>query len=199
MEIETESTQAQVETQIKNMATSAFANHLIKGEASNTWLCHRSDSVKYSFRVVFIPNYVLLCGDIAPQMFFCRSADSLGWLLSSASNAEALFEAPQIDQKCFYVTDALLVCEEQEKEEIKLENPERAQCWKSLKLKFFHGLTQGEDPMDAWICAAHAVFHEAKDDVGVGPGSDMLWQQQALFTFVRLYQQKQREIPVSRL
>lgn len=199
MEIELESTKAQVERQIKSMADPAYANHLLLREDGKAWLCERANSIKYSFRVIFCPKYVFLCGDISPQILYCRNADSLQWLLSSIDDMEQLFANSQIKQEVFYVKDAIETCHREISSAEEEERMDDMRNWVSLSTKFRHSLTQGEDPRESWLCSSHDVFHQPKINVGVGYGADILWQWYALSTFARLYNKKQAEIPVSRL
>jgi hypothetical protein len=141
----------------------------------------------------------MLYGDISPQMIFCRWESSLEWLLSTAPNIDELFVGAQIKQMAFFIKDALAVCAEIEERSFHLEELDESLRWQMLAVKFKHNLSQGEDAREAWLSASHAIFHDAQDKVAVGYGSDILWQHQALLTFVRLYQQRQTELPVSRL
>lgn len=201
MEIEIEFTQAALTAQVENLAATAFAHHELKKESGNTWLCQSPDSPKYSFRVIFCPKYVMLCGDIAPQMLFCHKDDSLKWLLEFAPRAEALFGSPQINKPAFFVKDAISTCIDKCREAAEELLPEESSHWAALLAKFKHEMARGEDAFESWRYASHLVFQFDKnvERVGVGFSSDMLWQQQALLTFVRLYTQKLAHITVSRL
>lgn len=202
MEIETELTQERLIAQVKNNADIAYADHRLKQESGGIWLCEREGSNRYSFRVVFCPKYVILCGDISPQMLYCNSNNSLTWLLEVSGQLGTLFSTPQIRQDVFFVKDALQACKLKADEASSSEDAavqEEAPLWLMLQRKFFNDIAQGEDPFEAWRHASHLIFRKSLEDIGMGFGDGMLWQHQALLTFVRLYRAKQSEIPVSRL
>jgi hypothetical protein len=200
IEIDSDRTMEAARKMVEKMAAEAFSTHVLLEESPTQWLCRRADDrAKYRFRVVFAPNYVMLMGDISPQMIFTADPNSLRWLLLAASEEEELFGRAEIKRQCFFVADAFNYIDAEEKEACAGEDSEEIQNWRRFRDEFKANMFSGYEANEAWTCAAQKVFKEPMDEVAIGINSDMVWQQQALLTFVRLYAQRSREIPISRL
>jgi hypothetical protein len=69
---------------IFDMARKNFTNHVIKKEADHLYLVRNPENSFFWFRMAFLPEMVLLYGDVGELVLCCRSAcDPQGWLANA--------------------------------------------------------------------------------------------------------------------
>lgn len=97
-------TREQYRQQMTELATKAFADHVLREEiAGRQWEARRADgSGFYAFRVVLAPFLIVIYGDIRTWTFMVGDRDPLAWLRMVAGNDS--IDPDYIMSKCTHDT-----------------------------------------------------------------------------------------------
>lgn len=187
MRFEPELTREAHRAQIARLAKEAFADHVLTQESPNSWYAGKPGTGFYSFRVLTVPGYVVLLGDVGDLVLRASDRDSLGWLRGSTDIDYVLSKTTACrEEEIFLLQEAKDYAKEREEEQ-----PEDRLLWRRVIVELKERL-EWQCPRDAWVNAWCEIFGDCDAPRCTDWAPQLLWQYHALRTFCRLLREAER-------
>jgi len=202
--------------QIEENAKRAFEDHVLIEEHADglfrCWVCKRTDSIVYSFRVVTAPGALIVYGDVGHHILY-RCEDMLPWIRGSIGSRDYVLEKLMADSKATtqfyselvdeYFDDELAEAQKAIDEDFDVEHHEwRLKAVQVAKERWEDERSYKEE--DELPRVIYDIVTDSDKDGGLGEDgetmqsfyfwtADVLWSYFCLACFVWLYELKEQE------